>query len=259
MRVQILGKEEVPSLNETISLIRAEESRRGVMLEPQTVEGSAMVTTKDQPSSTVPGKGRGEGQGRDHKESLWCNYCKKSRHTRETCWKLHGKPPSREWGHKGGQPKPQGRAHFSGQPTEQPSQEQAVNQMEFNKEEIEKLRGLLGSLEKTGGSLEKTGGTCSLAFSGKFSTSQGLHVSDKVIQELWVIDSGATDHMTHSSLHFCTYSPCPSNRKITVADGSLITVAGLGNIQLSPFITLKKCVACPKIVHKFNIYTKAYP
>ena len=112
--------------------------------------------------------------------------------------------------------------------------------MEFNKDEIEKLRGLLGSLEKNGGA-------CSLAFSGKFSTSQGLHVSDKVIQELWVIDSGAIDHMTHSSLNFCTYSPCPSNWKTTVADGSLITVAGLGNIQLSPFITLKNVLHVPKL------------
>ena len=114
VRVQILGKEEVQSLNETISLIRAEESRRGVMLEPQTVEGSAMVTKKDQPPLTAAENRRVEGQGRDHKENLWCTYCKKSRHTRETCWKLHGKPPSREWGHKSGQPKPQGRANFSG-------------------------------------------------------------------------------------------------------------------------------------------------
>ena len=34
IRVQILDKEDVPSFNEEISLIRVEESRRGVMLEP---------------------------------------------------------------------------------------------------------------------------------------------------------------------------------------------------------------------------------
>ena len=37
VRVQILGKDEVPSLNEVISTIRSEESRRGVMLKPQTL------------------------------------------------------------------------------------------------------------------------------------------------------------------------------------------------------------------------------
>ncbi|KAL5754175.1 hypothetical protein ACOSP7_022395 [Xanthoceras sorbifolium] len=45
VRVQTLGREEVPSLNETISMVRAEEGRRSVMLEIQTpVEGSAMVS-----------------------------------------------------------------------------------------------------------------------------------------------------------------------------------------------------------------------
>ncbi|KAI9160081.1 hypothetical protein LWI28_004924 [Acer negundo] len=45
VRVQILGKEELPSLNGAISMVKAEESRRGVMLQPQPVEGSAMVST----------------------------------------------------------------------------------------------------------------------------------------------------------------------------------------------------------------------
>ncbi|KAK2966236.1 hypothetical protein RJ640_008219 [Escallonia rubra] len=42
VRIQILGKEELPSLNETISIINAEESRRGMMLYAQPVEESAM-------------------------------------------------------------------------------------------------------------------------------------------------------------------------------------------------------------------------
>lgn len=28
---------------------------------------------------------------------MWCTYYKKPRHTKEKCWKLHGKPPNREW------------------------------------------------------------------------------------------------------------------------------------------------------------------
>lgn len=34
VKIRILGKEEIPSLEETISLIRAEESGMGIMLEP---------------------------------------------------------------------------------------------------------------------------------------------------------------------------------------------------------------------------------
>lgn len=34
VQVQVLGKEEVPSLNETIAIIHGEEGQRGVMMEP---------------------------------------------------------------------------------------------------------------------------------------------------------------------------------------------------------------------------------
>ncbi|KAK2965727.1 LOW QUALITY PROTEIN: hypothetical protein RJ640_025453, partial [Escallonia rubra] len=43
VRIQILGKEELPSLNEIISIINAEESRRRVMLYAQPIEESAML------------------------------------------------------------------------------------------------------------------------------------------------------------------------------------------------------------------------
>jgi len=31
-------------------------------------------------------------------KKLFGNFCHKYRHTREKCWRLNGKPPSREWG-----------------------------------------------------------------------------------------------------------------------------------------------------------------
>ena len=122
----------------------------------------------------------------------------------------------------------------------QSSQGKEQDHSEFNKEEIEKLRGLLGSLEKPSD-------TCSLALSGKFPISQGLNVSNNSIGNLWIMDSGATDHMTHSSLKFITYTPCPSNRKIAVANGFLTTIAGLGDIYINPSLTLKNVLHIPKL------------
>ena len=45
VRVQILSKE-LLTLNETISIIQVEESKRSVMLELQNMEGLAMVANK---------------------------------------------------------------------------------------------------------------------------------------------------------------------------------------------------------------------
>ena len=90
------------------------------MLEPQNTNSSTMVTSGGNNSATnvegapvfTSGKpGQLKIQNRDYKDSLWCTYCKKARHTYERCWKLHGKPLSREWGQKGEQPKNNGQAH----------------------------------------------------------------------------------------------------------------------------------------------------
>ena len=113
-RVQILGKEDLPSLNEAISLIRAEERRRGVMLDVQPLEDSAMVSASTNNGSVKVAapehgsgieKGRANLSGATNKDNVWCTYCKKPRHTKDRCWKLYGKPQtsSKEWGFKGGQ------------------------------------------------------------------------------------------------------------------------------------------------------------
>ncbi|PKU82965.1 hypothetical protein MA16_Dca021360 [Dendrobium catenatum] len=63
----------------------------------------------------------------------------------------------------------------------------------------------------------------------------------------WIIDSGATDHMTHSPTHLINYTPCPNNKKIITADDSLTTVAGQGDIILSPLLTLKNVLHVPQL------------
>ncbi|RVX21592.1 hypothetical protein CK203_002209 [Vitis vinifera] len=84
---------------------------------------------------------------------------------------------------------------------------------------MEKLRSLLGSLDKPTG-------TCSLALSSTPSLSFCINASHRVYDDSWIIDSDATDHMTSKSQLFHTYTPSPSNKKIAVANGSLATVVG---------------------------------
>ena len=176
VRIQILGKEDTPSLEETISLIRAEESRRSVMLEPQAMDGSTLTAKPDHQE-----KGKRdlhkhqskENPWKENKDNLWCTYCKKPRHTKEKCWKLNGKPPSREWGDRGGQHKPQA------QMVEQPKTEENSATEGFNNEEIEKLKSLLESLEKPFGA-------CTLALSGKPPFSFCMNASHESYAKSWI-------------------------------------------------------------------------
>ena len=177
-----------------------------------------------------------------NKDSLWCTYCKKPRHTRERCWKLHGKPPmsNKNSTMQNGQPKGQGQAHMTS--TQSGDEVKSHEPDKLNREEIEKLKSLLGALEKP-----PETGTCSLAFKSKFSSLYALNVSCTTFPNSWVIDSGATDHMTHSSHKFITYDPCLSNRKISTADGSLSTIAGQGNVLINQALTLKNVLHVPNL------------
>ena len=96
VKVQVLGKEDCPPLNEVFSIIRTKEERRSVMLDTPTTEDSALVTIR--PNSILSNNNyRGSEVSRSpiNKDGLWCVYCKKPRQAKETCWKLHGKSQSK--------------------------------------------------------------------------------------------------------------------------------------------------------------------
>ena len=157
VRIQILGKQEVLCFNKVVALIRGEESRRCLMLNPHNTDSSTMVVGSGNNSATnmervlVSGNGRSsqpKTQNRDYKDNLWCTYCKKARHTHERCWKLHGKPPSREWGQNGEQPSNNGQTHVTiVQQNEATPQEIGS----LNQEEVERVRSLICNLDKLAG------------------------------------------------------------------------------------------------------------
>lgn len=96
-------------------------------------------------------------------------YYQKARHIWGKCWKLHSTQSSKEWGYNGEQYRDNGQTHLS---FVQPVEERSLEQGRFNQEEIEKLRTLLGTLEKASS-------TCSLTLSSKFPISIRLKVSDE--------------------------------------------------------------------------------
>jgi hypothetical protein len=134
MRVQILGKESLPSLNEVFSVIRAEEGRRTVMLDAPNTEGSAMLITYSRSmGDAMNGAEVGKIEGKKFpKDYLFCNYCKKTGHTKETCWKLHGQPP--RMGRNGGYKWKQSRGHAHLTNSEETARESSIQEMGgFNK------------------------------------------------------------------------------------------------------------------------------
>ena len=67
----------------------------------------------------------------------------------------------------------------------------------------------------------------------------------------WVIDSGATDHMTGNSSLFSTFQSQPSPSTVTLADGSHSCVLGSGTIVPTPSIPLTSVLSLPNF--SFNL------
>ena len=89
VRGRIIGRQPPPSINKVFAEVRREESRCVVMLgkkssESHSVETSALV------SQEVTAY-KAQTRRNEDKPRVWCDHCNKPRHTRETCWKLHGK------------------------------------------------------------------------------------------------------------------------------------------------------------------------
>ena len=217
VRGRIIGRQPLPSIGEVFSEVRREESRRQVMLVKQPtlpiVENSALAA----------GSVGGRNKNFEDKPKVWCDYCKKSRHTRETCWKLHGKPANWKGSHEG---------KFTKNPTAL-----QVDSGPFNQEQLNYIQKLLQPQSES-----VSAPTASVAHLGN-----ALSCSSRTTFNPWIIDSGASDHMTCLSNLFHTYDPCSGHEKIRIADGSFAPIAGKGSIFLSPTLCLKSVLHVPKL------------
>ena len=207
------------------------------MLETSSMESSVLLTLKGLGKERMTEEERktSDSVRTTIEDNLWCSYYKKPRHAVDKCWKLHGKPA------KGGQSK----GHALVASNQQSEEEKALKQpdsMGLNQEEIEKLRNLLGSLEKVPGT-----STSNLAFIGITSNSFNFHASNLSHRKTWILDSSATHHMTFVSTKFLSHKPYPSTIKIVLVDGSLTTMNGQGDIFINPYLTLRDILHVPKL------------
>ena len=95
---QIFNRPTKVLLEDAITLAIHKESRLKLQKKfpqvPDVSSNSPLVgqSQENKAQSYLPHKRTWKSQAPDPKDSLWCTHCKKRRHTKETCWDIHGRP-----------------------------------------------------------------------------------------------------------------------------------------------------------------------
>nr|XP_004492288.1 uncharacterized protein LOC101512800 [Cicer arietinum] len=143
-------------------------------------ESSTIAAMENQSALAARGVPHHFGDNRlKKKKKPWCDHCQRTGHTKDTCWKIHGKPA--DW---------------------KPSK---------------------STMDRE---------------------SRGNHVSTK---EPWIVDPGASEHMTGDKSLFHHCNPCYDGLSVKIVDGSFSKVAGIGFVTLSKDIKLKSILHVPNL------------
>ncbi|KAK8925927.1 hypothetical protein KSP39_PZI018502 [Platanthera zijinensis] len=93
--------------------------------------------------------------------------------------------------------------------------------------------------------LDHSSESATISFSYAHQGVRGAHSATACSSSQWIIDSGATDHMTGSATGFASYSSLSGRDKVSIVDGSLSLIAGKGFIPCSS-LTLTLVLHAPK-------------
>jgi hypothetical protein len=228
IRNDILQMRPFPTIEQAYAHVRREAVRQTVMSNngPSDNPGAILASKGFKPGHSTPGpnrslslaNGKAGTASKPHASSsdgTKCSHCGNLKHTRDNCFKLHGYP---DWWN-------ELQARKRREATDGETSQVAVAAAEETKEMAQ------GDLPNT-----KPG----TALCG--SSQEGD-------QKSWVVDSGATDHMTFDETDFSKKSP-PRRTCIANANGVLSPVTGAGTVDLSPTLSLTHTLLVPSLSHK---------
>uniref|UniRef100_A0A2N9IGY8 Integrase catalytic domain-containing protein n=1 Tax=Fagus sylvatica TaxID=28930 RepID=A0A2N9IGY8_FAGSY len=230
-RSDVLQLKPFPTVEQAYAHVRREDVRQMVMTSgANTAPGVVMASKgikaghyhtppKTGVLSLSSGKSNPPSKSKAPSDGMKCTHCGNAKHTRETCFKLHGYP---DWWH---------------------------DLQARKKHEAPVIDDSTGRVAMVTGepSLSLTSQVESSHNPG--NCSNALHSSTHNDDDNWILDSGATDHMTFDSNDFSHITP-PRRSHVANANGVTYPVTGAGIVTLSPSLSLSHTLLVPSLSNK---------
>ena len=250
-----------PSLSQACFLLVQEERQRQVRTETHflTETASLSVGLNRSPPTQEPWKSTQKKADAGKRSQLFCDHCKRTGHTIDKCYKLHGYPTRPGNRGRGGYGSASSRRAYSTW-TEHTEQVAATAPAlpGLNTKQSQQLFQFLSNLTNTGpekhGEQDNTGTHLAagiVACGSSIYDSQFLSCLSQLENGVWILDSGASDHMSydHEALVDLQFFKQPLS--VTLPNGYKVLVHQYGKLHLSNDLVLDNVLLVPHF--KYNL------
>jgi len=185
--------------------------------------------------------------GQDRRQ-FFCDHCKIAGHSVQRCYKLHGYPPGHRLykGKKMAASVHNDQTSFTLPQDAIPTQQHALTLPSLTAEQYSQLLQLLS---KHSSDMENTTGNGDVA--AGFLAGKRYCMLASFANKSWIVDSGASDHITPDLSLLHNVKRIQSACYITMPNGKKASIKHVGHIQLAPNLVLDNVLHVPEF--QFNL------
>ncbi|KAF7842363.1 uncharacterized protein G2W53_004661 [Senna tora] len=246
IRTQILNLTPLPSINKAYAMVVSDESQRQINLTySANSEGSSAMMAK-----VFQGKNDGTNfKKRDlSKKDKYCDHCKVNGHTRETCFKIHGYP---EWFKEMREKRGTGQKKQTANLVNETSGDTPIvhgdNEQNLKGDLTNMVAYLMKEVQKL--NKGKTRKDEQVNFIHDFAGN--ISLNPKQLDDLWIIDTGATSHMCSNKSLIRDLKPLMQPRLVHLPDKSKKIIHNIGTVIINSELVLKNVLFVPSF--KYNL------
>ncbi|XP_075083326.1 uncharacterized protein LOC142167070 [Nicotiana tabacum] len=242
VRSNILLSSPLPSIGKAYSLVIQDEKQREIHVTPAYSRESASFIATNQPGNFRKfNKNRMQKISFESKKNAGiCSYFKKPEHSIDKCYRIHGFPANFKFTK---QKRFQGgakanNAFHSNEESEQGA-ENAIGVQNLTKENVAELLRLLQQVKMGQNNAGTYDVTVNVSCAGMTNFFEDFACLIQINDESWILDSGATKHMSFNKDFFTDLKTLPKPLMVKLPNSYRVKVTHSGTVSLLPNLILR--------------------